>query len=69
MARYEIETDGMPGGFVTEAMEQVGISSLDGTRWRVVGTLADDAALLGVLHRMHDTHLHLLGFRRLDPRS
>lgn len=36
-------------------------------RTRLVGDLADDAALHGALHRLQDLRIELIGVRRLDP--
>jgi len=63
--RYEIVTSAPVGSYATEALEEL-TSSADGPgRWRLVGTVPDAAALLGVLHRLADLHVELIEVRRI----
>lgn len=64
--RYEIIVDGEPGPTTLAALPEfemhpgpVGCTSL-------VGPVRDQAALQGVLHRLHDLHVELIEVRQLD---
>jgi hypothetical protein len=64
--RYEIVTAGPVGSFATEPLEDLESSPAGPGQWRVVGTVPDGAALLGVLHRLADLHIELIEVRRIS---
>lgn len=64
--RYEIVTGGPVGSFATEPLEDLESSPAGPGRWRLVGTVPDGAALLGVLHRLADLHIELIEVRRIQ---
>lgn len=64
--RYEIQIAGSPGALVSTALPEFEVRPAPPGRTRFVGTLADEAALHGVLHRLQDLHAELLEVRRLD---
>jgi hypothetical protein len=64
--RYEIVTSGPVGSFATEALGDLESCAAGPGRWRLVGTVPDTAALLGVLHRLADLHLEVIEVRRIQ---
>ena len=66
---YEIVVRGRLGAGLTHAFEgfEVVSAGADGTRLR--GWVVDQAALQGILTRMHDVSLELLEVRRLPTDS
>ncbi|UYM03547.1 hypothetical protein [Solicola gregarius] len=67
MARtYEIVVTGTASPLVRAAFEEFDVDELEGGRIRLVGVVADEAALHGVLHRMQDLRLAILELRRLE---
>jgi hypothetical protein len=65
-ARYELLIVGPAGPMVTSAFEDIEVRPAPPGRSRIEGTLADEAALHGVLHRLQDLHVELVEVRRLD---
>lgn len=63
--RYEIVTAEPVSPSATEPLEDLETSSAGPGRWRLVGTVPDAAALLGVLHRLADLHVELIEVRRI----
>lgn len=66
MARYAIVVSGTSSPLVRAAFMSFDIEGLGGGRIRLVGTVPDEAALHGVLHRLQDlglsiVDLHLVG--------
>ncbi len=64
--RYEIVIAGPAGPTVLGAFEGFEVAPSPPDRSRLVGALTDEAALHGVLHRLHDLHVELLEVRRLS---
>jgi hypothetical protein len=65
-ARYELLIDGPPNSMLEAAFVGFEITDDRHGRVRMVGTLADQAALHGALHRLHDLQLEILELRRVD---
>jgi hypothetical protein len=65
--RYEIIVAGTAGPLLLTALDGFEPLPAEPGRTRLVGTLTDDAALHGALHRLQDLHVELLGLRRLPP--
>jgi hypothetical protein len=63
---YEITIAGTAGPLAGSALVGFEVRPPDGGRSRLVGTVADEAALHAVLRRLHDLHAELLEVRRLD---
>ncbi len=63
--RYEIITAEPVGSFATDPLEDLDSSPAGPGRWRLVGSVPDAAALLGVLHRLADLHVELIEVRRI----
>ena len=65
--RYEIVIAGPAGRMVLGAFEGFELLPSAPDRSRLVGTLPDEAALHGALHRLQDLQVELLEVRRLLP--
>ena len=63
--RYEIVTAEPVGSLATDPLEDLDSSPAGPGRWRLVGSVPDAAALLGVLHRLADLHVELIEVRRI----
>ena len=64
--RYEIIVAGAPSPILCVAMEGFEIKPVERGRLLMTGTLADQAALHGVLHRLQDLQVEIIQVRRLD---
>lgn len=64
--RYEILVTGTPSPLLDVALEGFTITPADRGCLLLVGTLTDQAALHGALHRLQDLQLDILEVRRLD---
>lgn len=58
--RCEIVAIGADGPLVRSAFDGFEVTTLGGGRIRLVGSLVDQAALYGVLHRLQDLGLRIL---------
>jgi hypothetical protein len=65
--RYEIVVAADPSPFLGVALEDFEMTSTEAGRLRLVGTVADQAALHGALHRLQDLQVEILEVRRVDP--
>jgi hypothetical protein len=64
--RYEIVVAGDVGPVVLAALESFELQPGPGGSSRLLGDVADQAALQGALHRLDDLHAELLMVRRLE---
>lgn len=64
--RYEIVVAGEVGPLLLQAMPGFQPQPATDGRARLVGDLADQAALGGLVHRLLDLQVELLGVQRLD---
>jgi hypothetical protein len=64
---YEIHIKGHMGADWSDWFDGLSVANLDGGEALLRGSLADQAALHGVLARLHALNLTLLGLRRLAP--
>jgi hypothetical protein len=64
--RYEIVVDGTVGPMVTAALDGFEVVSATEGRSRLVGTVVDQAALQGALHRLHDLQVDIVDVHRVD---
>jgi hypothetical protein len=64
--RYEIVVAAEPSPFLGVALEDFEMTSTDTGCLRLVGTLADQAALHGALHRLQDLQVEILEVRPID---
>jgi hypothetical protein len=65
-SRYEIVVAGEAGPMLLAALEGFSLRPGPAGSARLVGSLADQAALQAALHRVHDLHAEILEVRRLD---
>ena len=65
-ARYEIRVDGVLDGRWADWFGGLKVKD-DGSQTIIVGRLADQPALHGLLARIRDLGLCLLSVRRIDP--
>ena len=65
-ARFEVVVSGPASAVLLDVLE--GFEQRPGApgRTRLVGSLPDDAALHGALHRLQDLRIELIGVRRLE---
>lgn len=64
--RYEIVVTGDAGPMIRAALIGFEVQPGRPGTVRFVGAVPDQAALQGVLHRLHDLHAELLEVRRLE---
>jgi hypothetical protein len=65
-SRYEIVVAGEAGPMVLAAVDGFSVTPSPSGSVRLVGFVADQAALQGVLHRLDDLHAEILEVRRLS---
>ena len=65
--RYELIVAGRPGAFLSAALDGFEVTERDATTIQVVGDVADQAALHGVLHRLQDLRADIIAVRRIGP--
>lgn len=68
MTRYEITVDGTVGPLVLGALEGFEEGPAAPGCSRLVGDVADQAALHGCLNRLHDLRVEILEMHRLNDR-
>ena len=64
--RFEVIVAGDPGAVLLAALSDFELQPSPAGQTRLVGTLVDEAALHGALHRLQDLRVDLLEVRRLD---
>ncbi len=65
-ARYEIVVAGNPSPVLLAALGSFDLLPAQPGETRLVGTVVDQAALHGTLHRLQDLRVDLIEVRRLD---
>jgi hypothetical protein len=68
-SRYEIVVAGEAGPMVLAAVDGFAVRPSPSGSVRLVGSVADQAALQGVLHRLDDLHAEILEVRRLSGKA
>ena len=63
---YEIRVAAAPSPLLVAALGDFELRSAPPGQTCLVGTVADEAALHGALHRLQDLHVELLEVRRLS---
>jgi hypothetical protein len=63
--RYEIVVAGAPGPMLLAALDGFEVAPGPAGCVRLVGSLPDQAALQGALHRLYDLHVELMEVRRV----
>jgi hypothetical protein len=64
--RYEIRVASGPSVLLEQALGDFEVVPAPSGQTRLVGTIADEAALHGALHRLQNLHVAILELRRLD---
>lgn len=65
--RYTIRVSGASSPLVRAAFDEFEVEPLEDQCLEMVGTLVDEAALHGVLHRLQNLGLAIIEVRRLGP--
>ena len=66
-ARFEVVVSGPASAVLLDVFDGFDQQPEAQGRTRLVGSLPDDAALHGALHRLQDLRIELIGVRRLEP--
>jgi hypothetical protein len=64
--RYELLVDAVPSSMLQAALEGFEMTFVEGSGLRLVGSVADQAALYGALHRLQDLQVEIIELRRVD---